>query len=70
MQKDGKNVGNSVYTGTGKAGEEVKFEVPLEAEANAILVKYNGYKDSDERTDEEKQATRADITVSSIKFVK
>lgn len=73
MQKDGKDVGKPTYTGTGKAGEEAKFEVPIESGANSVLVKYNGYKGNDQedtRTVEEKQKVRADITVSSIKFVK
>lgn len=60
----------TLYRGTDAAGEPCKFEVPIEDAANGIMIKYNGWADPDERTDEEKQATRADITVSSIKFVK
>lgn len=70
MCRKGETDGKAYYLSTAKAGEDAEFEVPLEAGADSVMIQYNGWMEIDDRTDEEKQATRADITVKSIKFVK
>lgn len=73
MCRKGETDGAAGYVTTGEAEKDAKFEVALEEGATAIVVKYNGWKGDDKedtRTLEEKQKTRGDITVKSIKFVK
>lgn len=73
MCRKGETDGAAGYVTTGEAEKDAKFEVALEEGATAIVVKYNGWKGDDKedtRTLKEKQKTRGDITVKSIKFVK
>ncbi len=66
----GKSCSFEIKTGEAANDKELAFKIPTGKAVNGILIKYNGWMQNDERTDEEKESTRADITVTSIKLAK